>query len=412
MESTPPPTYFGRVRFRDRTQPFGIKHADRFSHAYLIGKTGTGKSTALETMIRQDLLRGEGFCLIDPHGDLVERIAKAIPDWHRSRVVFLDAPDPTQPFGVNPLRHVVADRRPLAAGGLLEVFKKSWDARAWGARLEHLLRNAILALLDYPEATLADLLQLLTDRRFRADVVAHVENPIVRDFWRRDYEGWPPRLRLEAIAPVQAKVGAFLADPRLARILTGPTEVVHIRRFMDEGKVLLVNLSRGELGEDTASLLGGLLVTTIALAAFSRADTPAGKRRPFFLYIDEFQSFATRMLPTMASELRKFGVGLVLAHQYLAQLDPELRHAVLGNVGTTIVFRVGPEDAALFAREFEPKFAPIDLMSLGNHQICLRLMIDGSPSAPFSATTLRPDEISIEEVPQAGAAPFWHPWAT
>lgn len=388
-----PVTYFGRTRFRDWKTNFGIKRPDRFFHMYFVGKTGTGKSTALETMIVQDLARGEGFCLIDPHGDLATRIAAAVPDSRRADVLFLDAPNPLQPFGVNPLRHVVRDRRPLAAGGLLEVFKKSWDARSWGTRLEHILRNAILALLDYPEATLGDLLRILSDRRFRASVLERVESPIVRDFWLKDYEQWPPRLRLEAIAPVQTKVGAFLADPRLARILTAPDQVLHIRRMMDEGKVLLVNLSRGELGEDSASLLGGLLVTTIALAAFSRAELPEESRRPFFLYVDEFQNFATGALPNMASELRKYGVGLVLAHQYLAQLAPEVRYGVLGNAGTVVVFRVGPDDAGVFAREFEPKFAPIDLMSLANHEICLRLMIDGAPSAPFSATTIRPSEL-------------------
>lgn len=391
----PPPTYFARIRFRNWNTVFGIGKLDRFFHMYLVGKTGTGKSTALDTMMRQDLVRGEGFCLIDPHGDLVERVAAAVPNSRQSDVLFLDAPNPLQPFGLNPLRHVARERRPLAAGGLLEVFKKSWDARSWGTRLEHILRNAILALLDYPEATLADVLRLLNDRRFRATVLEHVENPVVRDFWLEDYEKWPPRLRLEAIAPVQTKVGAFLADPRLARILTAPDQVLHIRRMMDEGKVLLVNLSRGELGEDSASPLGGLLVTTIALAAFSRADLPEDARRPFFLYIDEFQNFATRALPNMASELRKYGVGLVLAHQYLAQLEPEVRHGVLGNVGTVVVFRVGPEDAGVFAREFEPKFAPIDLMSLANHHICLRLMIDGAPSTPFSGTTIQRFEIPI-----------------
>ena len=397
--SQEPVTYFGRLRFRKWKTVFGIRKADRFFHMYLVGKTGTGKSTALETMIRQDLARGEGFCLIDPHGDLVERIAAAVPERRRPDVLFLDAPDPHQPFGVNPLRHVAPGRRPLAAGGLLEVFKKSWDSRSWGARLEHIMRNAILALLDYPDATLSDILRLLSDRPFRKQVLECVENPEVRAFWLRDYENWPPRLRLEAIAPLQNKVGAFLSDPRLARMLTEPERTLHIRKMMDEGKVLLVNLSRGEMGDDSASLLGGLLVTTIALAAFSRAEIPEATRRPFFLYIDEFQNFATRTLPTMASELRKYGVGLVLAHQYLAQLEPEVRHAVLGNVGTLVVFRVGPEDASVFAREFEPKFAPLDLLSLANHDICLRLMIEGAPSTPFSATTIRHSEIPDVRMP-------------
>jgi hypothetical protein len=281
----------------------------------------------------------------------------------------------------------------------LEVFRSSWDARSWGTRLEHILRNAILALLDYPDATLADILRLLGDKAFRLRVLAHVENPEVRAFWLRDYEHWPPRLRLEAIAPVQTKVGAFLADPRLARILTKPEELLHIRRTMDEGKVLLVNLSRGQLGEDSASLFGGLIVTTIALAGFSRADVPQEARRPFFLYIDEFQSFTTRTIANMMSELRKYEVGLILAHQYLAQLEPEIRHAVLGNAGTVVSFRVGPEDARVLAGEFEPKFAPLDLLSLANHDICLRLMIDGAPSAPFSATTITPASAPRHKIP-------------
>lgn len=382
-------TYLGHANHRSKGDAFGIRQADRLSHFYVIGKTGTGKSTFLETMIRQDLEQGHGFALLDPHGDLVERIAAGVPERRRSDLIYFDAADPAQPYGYNPLRWVRADKIPLAASGLLAAFKAHWSD-AWGPKMEHLLRNAIYALLEKDGSTLPEILQLLSDDRFRRAVARSLTNEPVRHFWLETYEKYPKRFRAEAAAPIENKVGAFLADPMLLRVLTGAEKEIRIRRLMDGSGVLLVNLAKGRIGEDSSSLLGSLLVTTIGLAAFSRSEMHESSRRPFFLYLDEFQSFATTSIASMVSELRKYGVGLVLAHQHLEQLTPEIREAVLGNVGTVISFRVGPEDARYLAREFEPAFKSLDLVNLPNHHVYLKLMIDGTPSQPFSAVTMAP----------------------
>lgn len=390
--------YFARTDARRPFRTFGIKREDRLSHMYVIGKTGTGKSTLLETMIRQDLAHGEGLALIDPHGDLVARVVADIPEQRKNDVVYFDVPDRSQPYGYNPLRHVHELRRPLAAAGMLEVFKKMWSD-AWGVRMEHILRNALLALLDQPAATLADILRLLSDQSFRRQVIENITNPQVETFWESEFSNYSYRFRADSIAPVQNKVGAFLADPTLNRVLTAPARPISFRRLMDEGKVLLVNLSRGQLGEDSAALLGGLLVTTIGVAAFSRADVPEAERRPFFLYVDEFQNFTTLSVANMASELRKYRVGTIWAHQYLHQLEPDVRHAVLGNAGTLVSFRLGAHDADFLAKEFRLKFDAVDLQSLPNYHIYLKLMIDGAPSQPFSAVTLRPNDVALSSTP-------------
>jgi type IV secretory pathway TraG/TraD family ATPase VirD4 len=376
-----------RVDFRDDRRVFGIKNEDRFSHVYIIGKTGTGKTTLLETMAVQDLELGHGFALIDPHGDLVERVAARIPASRRPDVVYFNVPDGSQPYGYNPLRHVSPDRIALAASGMMEVLKKMWPD-AWGVRMEHILRNVLMALLEQPHATLHDILRVFSDKTFRKQVAASLRNETVRTFLEKEFERFSFGYRADGTAPIQNKVGAFLADPMLSRILTAPQTDLHIRRLMDDGKVLLVNLARGRIGEDSASLLGGLLVTTIGLAAFSRSDTRVTERRDFFVYIDEFQSFTTLALVNMFSELRKYRVGFTIAHQYLHQLEPDIRHAVIGNAATLISFRLGAEDATYLAKEFQDRFEPIDLMRLENYHIVLKLMIEGTPSKPFSATTL------------------------
>jgi Type IV secretion-system coupling protein DNA-binding domain len=383
------PLILGRSFHRHRPRRFGLKHFDRFSHTYLIGKTGTGKSTLIENMILQDLERGHGLALIDPHGDLVLRVAKRAMELRPNDTVFLNVPDPAQPYGYNPLRHVHPRRIPLAASGLLEIMKMRWHD-AWGVRMEHILRNAIYALLEQKNATLTDILRLFTDKSYRKEVARSLTNETVRRFWEKEFEKYSFGYRADGVASIQNKIGAFLSDPVMHRILTEPKEDIHVRKIMDDGKVLLVNLSKGEIGEDSASLLGGLLVTTIGLAAMSRANIPESERRPFFVYIDEFQNFTTLSLANILSEIRKTSTAMVMAHQYLHQLEPEIRHAVLGNVGTMISFRLGAEDAPYIAREFGGTFAPIDLISLENHHISLRLMIDGMPSLPFSAQTLPP----------------------
>jgi hypothetical protein len=380
-------THFARVDFRNDNRLFGIKHEDRFSHVYIIGKTGTGKSTLMETMALQDLERGNGFALIDPHGDLVERIAARIPQTRRADVIYLNAADPLQPYGYNPLRYVRQNRIALAASGMMEVFKKMWP-EAWGVRMEHILRNILMALLERPDTTLHDILRVISDQKFRKSIAQSVRNKTVRTFLEKEFERFSFGYRADGTAPIQNKVGAFLADPLLNRILTAPVHDLHIRKLMDERKVLLVNLAKGRLGEDSSSLLGGLLVTTIGLAAFSRADMPSEKRRDFFVYVDEFQTFTTLAVANMFSELRKYRVGFIVAHQYLHQLEPDVRHAVLGNAGTVISFRIGAEDAPYLVREFVERFEQVDFLQLPNYRIYLKLMIDGMPSKPFSAVTI------------------------
>jgi hypothetical protein len=388
-------TYFGQTNRRPPHKTFGVKVADRFHHIYTIGRTGTGKSTLLETLARQDIRAGRGVAVIDPHGDLVEKLARSIPENRAKDLIYLNPASGQSQLRYNPLRKVRADKISLAASGVLEAFKKIWG-NSWGVRMEHILRNTLFALIEYGEATLPDILHFLNDKDFRQEVLKVVTNAQVRAYWTDEYARYNPFYRQDAISPIQNKVGAFLADPRLRGLLTGDKKDLQVRRLMDEGKILLVNLSKGELGEDSANLLGALLVSTISLAAFSRAEQAESDRRDFFVYLDEFQNFTTLAVANMVSELRKYRVGLVLAHQHLHQLEPDVRHAVLGNVGTLISFRLGAEDAQVIGREFAPEFETEDLLNLPNHTIYLKLMIDGAPSRPFSARTIQPEALPAE----------------
>lgn len=388
MDHTPFISYFARTNGRS-AQTFGIKQPDRLSHLYVIGKTGTGKSTLLQALIRQDLCAERGFCLVDPHGDLAERIAADAQLSERDDIIYWNVPDPFSPYGYNPLRHVRKDKISLAASGILEALKKHWSD-AWGPRMEHILRNALYALLESDAAVFSDILRLISDDRYRKQIATTITNEPVRTFWLKEFPKYSFRYRADGIAPIQNKVGAFLADPVLRRILTEPQQDLHLRRLMDNGGGLIVNLAKGQIGDDSANLLGSLLVSTIGLAAFSRAELPETVRRPFYVYLDEFQSFTTLAVATMIAELRKYGIAFTLAHQYLDQLEQDVRHAILGNAGTIIAFRVGPEDAAYLQKEFAPVFQMLDLLTLPNFHIYLKLMIDGTPSKPFSATTLPP----------------------
>ena len=367
-------------------QAFRIRTRDRLSHLYLIGRTGTGKSTLLKTLFAQDLFRGTGCCLLDPHGDLVEEVRELVPAWRRPDLIYLDVPDASATWHFNPLADVPPGKRALAAANLVEVFKKLWPDD-WGPRLEHLLRNVLFTLLEIPGSSFADIPRLLTDKDYRKPLVSRLTNEEVKEFWQNEYDRYTPGMRGVVVAPLQNKVGAFLADPASRRILSGRRSSFDLREVIDEGKILLVNLSKGRIGEGPASLLGSLLVSSIALSGLARADGQERNRRDFFLYLDEFQTFATLSLATMLSELRKYHVGLVLAHQYLGQLETEIRDAVFGNVGTFISFRVGALDAPTIARELAPTFEPEDLISLPNYHIYLRLMIDGQVSKPFSGKT-------------------------
>jgi len=375
---------FARTSFRGQARPFGIRLPDRRSHMYIIGKTGTGKSTLFETLIRHDISAGRGVAVLDPHGDLIERILAWVPAERRPDLIPFDVSDTAHPLGFNPLSGVLPGKRALAASGLLDTFKKIW-ADSWGPRLEHILRNALLCLFDQPDATLADVLRLFDDRTYRRHAAERTGNLQVRHFWLHEFEGYSAYFRAEAIAPVQNKVGAFLANPILNRILSQPCSSFDVRRVIDESRILLVSLPKGKIGEDAAALMGALLVSQLGVAALSRAETTEQSRRDFFVYLDEFQSFTTHALANMLSELRKYRVGLVLAHQYLAQLDEGIREAILGNVGTVIAFRIGAEDAVVLEREFTPEVTTQDLVALPNYNIYLRLMVGGVVSRPFSA---------------------------
>lgn len=385
-------TYFARTNAREsRYRSFGIKEKDRLHHMYVIGRTGTGKSTLIENMVGQDIRRGEGCCLIDPHGDLVARVAAFAEKCGRRDVVYFNVPDGNQPYSYNPLKFVSPEKRPLAASGMLEVFRKTWGEKSWGSKIEHYLREILLALLDQPEATFADIPRMINDKDFRHAVVRNVQNESVKEFWIKEYENSPPTYRAQGTAPILSKTSAFLSDPKLCRILTESRQTISFREIMDERKVLLINLSEGQLGSDTVMLLGGLLTITLSLAAFSRADT--NKRPNFWLYLDEFQDVSTRGTAEMLSEVRKFNLGAVLAHQYMAQLDPAVRNAALGNAGSMVTFRLGPLDAPIIARELLPKFQVIDLLNLPRFHAYVRLQVDGSVIRPFSATTLAPWEV-------------------
>ena len=383
---------FAQTLARPQTdRVFGIKYRDRLTHMYLIGKSGAGKTTLLETLISQDIAAGHGVTLIDPHGDYADRLAQSVPQERQADLIYFNVPDPNQPYGYNPLTRVPEHLRPLVAAGQLEILKKAW-VDSWGQRLEHILRNALLALMEQPDATLLDILRLLSDRTYRLQVTNTLQNERVRSFWQDEFAKYPPRLRAEAIVPIQNKVGAYLANPVMNRVLTTPKKPLRLRRIIDERKILIINLARGQIGEDAANLIGGFMVTALGLAAYSRAALPESDRVPHFMFVDEFQNFTTVAIANMISELRKYRVGLVLANQFLSQLVPEVRDAVLGNAGTLIAFRLGGNDASYVSREFAPAFSATDLINLDNYHIYLRLMIDGTPSRPFSATTLTSTE--------------------
>lgn len=383
-----PVARFGRTNFRNQRKVFGIRQSDRRCHMYILGQTGTGKSTLLETILRQDFGTTNGAMLIDPHGDLAERLAGAIPESRRSQLIYWNVADTKHVVGFNPLAAMPSSRRSLMASFVLEAFKKLWPD-FWGPRLEHVFRHALLVLLDQPAATLADVLRLFVDAPFRREAALRCANEAVRHFWLKEYEWYPERMRAEAISPIQNKVGAFLANPVLQQIITQPRNSFDFRDLMDNGKILLVNLSRGRLGEDVTSLLGSLLVSALGVAALSRAEVPEEQRRDFFVFLDEFQNFASAALIGMLPELRKYHVGLVLAHQHIAQLEAPVRDAILGNAGTTICFRLGAADAELLLPNFAPEMKLNDLISLPNHHFYLRLMVDGRVSRPFSAEVIR-----------------------
>jgi hypothetical protein len=380
-------TSFAITDYRDIRKRFGIKGKNRRGHMYIIGKTGTGKSTLIENMVISDIKAGNGLALIDPHGDLAEDVLRFVPKRRIDDVIYFNPADMEYPVAFNPLERVHPDYHHLVTSGLISVFKKVWS-EFWGPRLEHILRHSILTLLEYPDSTLLDIPRLLTNKDFRQQVLKHVSHQQVREFWFFEFDKYSAWLRSESISPILNKVGQFLTSTPLRNIVGQKKNTFRFRKVMDEGKIFIANLAKGKIGEDNCSLLGAMLVTQIQLAALSRATLSENKRRSFYLYVDEVHNFLTLSFADILSEARKYGLNLILSHQYIEQLDEKIRAAIFGNVGTIISFRVGAEDAKYLAREFYPVFTETDLVNLPNYHIYLKLLIDGVTSRPFSAVTL------------------------
>lgn len=381
---------FAETNYRNARRKFGIKTDDRRRHVYVLGKTGMGKTTLLENMILNDINAGHGVAYVDPHGDTAERLLDFIPPERINDVVYFNPADIEFPIGFNLLEAVEEANRPLVAQGLMGVFKKIWPD-VWSARMEHILNQCILSLLEYPGSTLLGINRILVDKEFRKRVVSVLKDPVVKAFWIDEYARWEDRFRNEAIAPIQNKVGQFLAATIIRNIVAQVKSTINMREIMDEGKILIINLAKGRIGEDSSRLLGGMIITQLQLAVMERVDIAEEERRDFYLYVDEFQNFATASFANILSEARKYRLNLIVAHQYIEQLDEDyVRPAVFGNVGTMIYFRVGAADALFLEQEVAPRFLPEDLVNLTKFEVYIKLMIDGVASEIFSANTLPP----------------------
>lgn len=387
----------GQTNFRNQQTKFGIKAKDRTRHIYVVGKTGTGKTVLLENMAIQDIQNGRGVAIVDPHGEFAERVLDFIPSNRANDVIYFNPADLDYPLTFNIMEQINPEYRYLVASGLMGVFKKIWPD-VWSARMEYILRNAILALLEYPGSTLLGINRLLADRDYRQKVIERVTDPGVKAFWNNEFAKYPDRFREEAVAPIQNKVGQFITTPLIRNIIGQVRSAIDMREVMDKRKILIANLCKGKIGEDASQLLGALVITRLQLAAMGRADIPEEKRNDFYLYVDEFQDFSTDAFATILSEARKYHLCLTLAHQYIAQLDSmtdrgkstKVKDAIFGNIGTMIIFRVGASDGEFLEKEFSPVFIIDDLVNLPNYNIYLKLMIDGVASRPFSASTLAP----------------------
>jgi energy-coupling factor transporter ATP-binding protein EcfA2 len=411
-------TYFAATDARGRRQPFGIKALDRARHMYVIGKTGMGKSTLLENMAIQDVRNGEGMAFIDPHGSAVEKLLEYIPANRVNDVVYFAPFDLEHPIAFNVMEDVGYDKRHLVVSGLMATFKKIW-VDAWSARMEYILSNTLLALLEYPGATLLGVNRMYTDKAYRKKVIENVKDPVVKDFWVKEFNTYTDRYTQEATPAIQNKIGQFTSNPLIRNIIGQPHSSFDIRTLMDQRKILIINLSKGLVGDTNMKLLGSMITTRIFLGAMSRADlspTELKKAPRFYFYVDEFQNFANETFAEILSEARKYNLNLIIAHQYVEQMEEEVAAAVFGNVGTTVAFRVGPFDAEKLEVVFAPEFTPEDLVNLGFAQIYLTLMIDGIGSRPFSAITIPPIEppprTYREEVIAASRAQFSNARAT
>ena len=382
-------TVLGKTTFRNYLKTFGIKTDDRRRHIYIIGKTGMGKTVLLENMIYSDIMNGHGCCYVDPHGDTAERLLSCIPSSRINDVIYFNPSDIDFPISFNVLEKVDARYRHLVSSGLIGVFKKLW-AESWGPRLEYILRNAILALLDYPGSTLLGINRILIDKVYRKKVVDKITDPVVKSFWVDEYPKWSERVLQEVISPIQNKVGQFLSTSLLRNIVGQVSSTLDLRKVMDERKIVILNLSKGRIGEDSMMLLGSMIITKIQLAAMSRVDIPEEERHDFYLYVDELQNFVTESFANILSEARKYRLNLTVAHQYIEQLGEIVGPAIFGNVGTMITFRVGASDAEFLVKEYEPFLAEEDLVALPKYNFYIKLMIDGVTSDPFSAIGLPP----------------------
>ncbi|GAB4145812.1 MAG: hypothetical protein OHK0017_05810 [Patescibacteria group bacterium] len=385
--------YFGVYDNRGNLVPFGIKRDDRRRHMYVLGKTGMGKTTFLENMAIQDIYNGEGVCFIDPHGDAAEYIMDRIPSYRQNDVIYFDPADTNFPIAFNILEQKTGEEKYLVASGMMAVFTKIW-AGMWSTRMEYILNNCILALLDSPGNTLLGITRMLTDKGFRNKIVSKVSDPIVKTFWEKEFASFNDRYKQEAIAPIQNKIGQFLSSNLMRNIVGQPRSSIDMREIMDKRKILIINLSKGKIGEDNSALLGSLLITKLQLAAMSRVNMPEHERNDFYLYVDEFQNFTTDSFATILSEARKYRLNLILAHQYISQLTEtgalRVKNAVFGNVGTIICFRIGADDAEALEREFAPVFTSQHLQNLNARQIVIKLSIDNAAAGPFLAETLPP----------------------
>src|SRR3990167_9038986 len=387
-------TYFAATNTRGKREMFGIRAADRGKHVYVIGKTGMGKSTMLENMAIQDIQNGEGITFIDPHGSTAEKLLDFVPQERINDVVYFAPFDTDYPLGFNVMEDVGYDKRHLVVSGLMGALKRIW-VDAWSARMEYILQNTLLALLEYPDSTLLDVNRMLTNKTFRQDVVTKISDPVVKSFWTEEFAAFTDTYTREATPAIQNKIGQFTANPLIRNIVGQAKSTFDLRKMIDEKQIFIVNLSKGRMGETNASLLGSMLVVKIYLAAMSRADEPAArmlKLPRFYFYVDEFQSMMNEAFADILSESRKYKLALTLANQYIEQMEENVRDAVFGNIGTLIIFRVGPFDAEVLKTVFEPTFMVEDLVGLGIGQIYLTLMIDGVGSQPFSAETIPPIE--------------------
>lgn len=380
---------FAQTSFRNQFRKFGIKLDDRRRHMYVIGKTGMGKTTLLENMVLGDIYAGNGVGIVDPHGDFAEKIINYIPSNRINDVVYFNPADVEYPIGFNILEVKDPAHRHLVASGLMSVFKKIW-IDMWSARMEYILNNTILSLLEYPGSTLLGINRLLADKEYRKKVVSVITDPVVKAFWITEFAKYNDKYQQEAVAPIQNKIGQFLSASVMRNIVAQVKSTIDIRQIMDGEKIFIMNLSKGRVGEDSSRLLGGMLITKIQLAAMERVDIPEADRKDFFLYVDEFQNFATESFANILSEARKYHLSLIMAHQYIKQLDEHVADAVFGNVGTIVTFRVGAEDAEFMEKEFEPIFTANDIINLPKFHVYLKLMINGVASQPFSAMGLPP----------------------